>query len=130
MFAPCFIALAVFGPRVGDLKKKETAEVKNLAEQLIYTTEKALKDAEGKISEDIKKGVEEKITELKNVKDKDDISAIKVATENLSKEIQKIGEYMSNSAKASSDEQKNPQTPPSDTNASAESSGEPKEENK
>lgn len=77
-----------------DQKKKEVAEVKNLAEQLIYTTEKALKDAEGKISEEIKKAVEEKVTELKNVKDKDDVGAIKTATENLSKEIQKIGEYM------------------------------------
>jgi molecular chaperone DnaK len=71
-----------------------------LAEQIIYTTEKALKDAEGKISEDIKKAVEEKVKELKDVKDKDDLSAIKTATENLSKEIQKIGEYM----------QKNPQS--------------------
>jgi molecular chaperone DnaK len=104
-----------------DAKKKEVAEAKNLAEQLIYTTEKAMKDAEGKISDDIKKGVEEKVTELKNVKDKDDVSAIKAATENLSKEIQKIGEYMSNSAKATPDEQKNPQTPPTE---------EKKEENK
>jgi len=102
-----------------DMKKKEVAEVKNLAEQLIYTTEKALKDAEGKISEEIKKGVEEKISELKNVKDKDDISAIKIATENLSKEIQKIGEYM----------QKNPgsEQKPSD---SAEASPDKPEENK
>jgi len=78
-----------------DAKKKEIAEVKNLAEQLIYTTEKALKDAEGKITDEIKKGVEDKVAELKTVKDKDDISTIKTATENLSKEIQKIGEYMS-----------------------------------
>jgi len=92
-----------------DIKKKEVAEAKNLAEQLIYTTEKALKDAEGKISDEIKKGVQDKVDELKNIKDKDDISAIKTATENLSKEIQKIGEYMKNSssdsAKASSDKQ-------------------------
>lgn len=81
-----------------DAKKKELAEVKNLAEQLIYTTEKALKDAEGKISDEIKKGVEEKVKELKDVKDKDDVAAIKTATENLSKEIQKIGEYMQKNA--------------------------------
>ena len=71
-----------------------------------------MKDAEGKISDEIKKGVEEKVKELKDVKDKDDLSAIKTATENLSKEIQKIGEYM----------QKNPGA------ASAGSSGEPKSE--
>ncbi len=99
-----------------DSRKKEVTEAKNLAEQLIYTTEKALKDAEGKISDEIKKGVEEKVKELKDVKDKDDISAIKTATENLSKEIQKIGEYMSNSAKATSDEQKNPEQKPPEEN--------------
>ncbi len=93
-----------------DAKKKEMVEAKNLAEQLIYTTEKALKDAEGKISEDIKNSVQEKTDELKKVKDGEDASAIKTATENLSKEIQKIGEYM----------QKNPQQAPG--------SQEPKEE--
>lgn len=81
-----------------DQKKKDLAEAKNLAEQLIYTSEKSLKEAEGKVTEDIKKGVEEKVVELKNLKDKDDLSAIKMATENLSKEIQKIGEHMQKNA--------------------------------
>jgi len=98
-----------------DAKKKEIAEAKNLAEQLIYTTEKALKDAEGKISDEIKKSVEEKVSELKNVKDKDDVSAIKNATENLSKEIQKIGEYMQKNSSQqqadSSKEEKKPEEP-------------------
>lgn len=77
-----------------DAKKKETAEARNLAEQLIYTAEKSLKDAEGKISEDIKTGVNTKISELKAVKDGQDVAAIKTATENLSAEIQKIGPAM------------------------------------
>ena len=120
-----------------DLKKKEAAETKNLAEQLIYTTEKALKEAEGKISDEIKKGVEEKVNELKKIKDGEDVGAIKTATENLSKEIQKIGEHMSknpqqeqkpsNSAEASSD--KEDQKPPEEKGGatSAESSDEPSE---
>ncbi|OHB16654.1 MAG: molecular chaperone DnaK [Candidatus Zambryskibacteria bacterium RIFOXYD1_FULL_39_35] len=94
-----------------DLKKKETIEAKNLAEQLIYTTEKALKEAEGKITDEIKKGVEEKVSELKTVKDQDDLGAIKTATENLSKEIQKIGEYMSKNPESSSQEEKKPEEP-------------------
>lgn len=88
-----------------DLKKKELAEARNLAEQLIYTTEKALKDAEGKITDDIKKGIEEKVSELKSAKEKEDIAAIKSATENLSKEIQKIGEYMKNSGQQTASDQ-------------------------
>lgn len=99
-----------------DMKKKETAEAKNLAEQLIYTTEKALKDTEGKVSDEIKKGVEEKVSELKNVKDKDDISAIKTATENLSKEIQKIGEYMQKNPASSADGTQ-PESKPEDSSS-------------
>ena len=40
-----------------DAQKKELAEAKNLAEQMIYTAEKALKDAEGKIGDDIKTSI-------------------------------------------------------------------------
>lgn len=109
-----------------DQKKKEVAEVKNLAEQLIYTTEKALKDAEGKISDEIKKGVEEKVAELKNVKDKDDLAAIKTATEALSKEIQKIGEYMkNNSSQQSADSSQETKTEEPKTEGEG---GEPKSE--
>lgn len=82
-----------------DVKKKEIIEAKNLAEQITYTAEKALKDAEGKIGDDIKTAVQEKIDELKKVKDGNDIKIIKKNTEELSKEMQKIGEAM---AKATS----------------------------
>ena len=75
-----------------DEKKKALIEVRNQAESLIYTTEKALKDAGEKLPEGIKKGVEEKMEALKKVKDGDDDAAIKSAAEALSTEIQKIGE--------------------------------------
>ena len=81
-----------------DRKKKEVAEARNLAEQLIYTAEKSLKDAEGKITDEIKIGVQEKIDALKKIKDGTDANAIKKATEELSQEMQKIGEYMSKHA--------------------------------
>jgi molecular chaperone DnaK len=42
-----------------DQKKKDLAEARNLAEQLVYTSEKSLKDAEGKITDEIKKGKRE-----------------------------------------------------------------------
>lgn len=77
-----------------DAKKKESVDARNLAEQIIYTAEKALKDAEGKIGDDIKSGVQDKIDELKKVKDGQDTQATKNATEELSKEMQKIGEAM------------------------------------
>jgi len=75
-----------------DKKKKEGIEVKNMAETLIYSTEKAIKDAGDKIGDDIKKPVEEKIEALKKVKDGEDFEAIKKATEELAQVAQKIGE--------------------------------------
>jgi len=74
-----------------DKKKKEKVEVKNNAEALIYSTEKTLRDFAGKIIEDVKKSLEEKIAELKKVKDGDDLAAIKKAAEELAVEAQKIG---------------------------------------
>lgn len=65
---------------------------------MIYTAEKSLKDNEGKISDEIKAGVNEKVTALKAVKDGTDKEAIMKATTELSTEMQKIGEYMAKNA--------------------------------
>ncbi len=93
-----------------DKKKKEAVEARNLADTLVYTTEKALRDAGEKIAADKKKPVEEKIEVLKKIKDGEDIEAIKKATEELSQEAQKIGqELYSASAKASADKQAAPE---------------------
>jgi len=77
-----------------DKKKKELVEARNLADTLVYTTEKALREAGEKISADKKKPVEEKIEALKKLKDSDDVVAIKKATEELSQEAQKIGQEL------------------------------------
>jgi len=87
-----------------DAKKKESVESRNMAEQLVYSAEKSLKDAEGKISDEIKISVQEKIDALKKEKDGIDSEAIKKASDELSTEMQKIGEYMSkNAAQATPD---------------------------
>lgn len=77
-----------------DKKKKEQIEVKNMADTLSYTTEKALKEAGDKVDVNIKKDVEEKLEVLKKVKDGEDTEAIKKATEELSQAAQKIGEAL------------------------------------
>jgi len=74
-----------------DKKKQELIEVKNLAENLIYTTEKVLRENSDKISTDVKKEVEEKLAELKKIKESDKIEEIRQKTEELSQAIQKIG---------------------------------------
>jgi len=83
-----------------DKKKKELVDIKNNAEMTIFTAEKAMKDAEGKIGDDVKKSVEEKVAKLKEVKElpdhhTDDGGRLKSATEELMTEMQKIGEAMS-----------------------------------
>ena len=88
-----------------DQKKKDLVDAKNLAEQLVYTAEKALKDAPT-IPEDIKAGVNTKIDTLKKEKDTGTLESIKSATEALSTEMQKIGEYLSKNAQPTTD---NPQ---------------------
>jgi len=81
-----------------DKKKKEGVDVHNLADSIIHTAEKAMIEAGDKIGDDIKKPIQEKIEALKAVKDGEDLEKIKNATEELGKEMQKIGEAM---AKAS-----------------------------
>jgi len=73
-----------------DKKKKELVEVRNLAENLIYVSEKSLKDHADKVSPELKSSIEEKINKLKSAKDGSDAEVIKSATNELSTEIQKI----------------------------------------
>lgn len=74
-----------------DAKKKELIEARNIADQIIYTTEKALKDAGDKVTADEKKPVEEKIEALKKSKEGENVEEMKKATEELSQAMQKIG---------------------------------------
>ncbi len=80
-----------------DKKKKEVVDIKNTAEMIVYTAEKALKDNGDKIPAELKDSVNTKITALKGVKDGTDGEAIKKATEELSNEMSKIGEAMQKS---------------------------------
>ena len=96
-----------------DKKKKEIIEVKNLADNLIYASEKTIRELGDKVSADTKKEVEEKIEALKKVKETDSIDDIKTKTSELSQVIQKIGAEIYKAAdaktKASKDKQKPPQ---------------------
>ncbi|MEK9183702.1 MAG: molecular chaperone DnaK [Patescibacteria group bacterium] len=85
-----------------DRKKKEIVEARNEANALLYTAEKSLTDAGDKISADIKKSVQDKIEDLKKVKDGDDAGTIKSASEDLSKSLQAIGEALYKSAQGGS----------------------------
>jgi len=79
---------------VEDRKRKETVEVRNNADTLISVSEKTLKDAGDKAKAEDKTVVEEKIKALKEIKDKDDLEALKKAMDELSAAVQKVGAAM------------------------------------
>jgi len=84
-----------------DEAKKKLIEVKNQAENLIYTSEKTLKDAGDKAKPEDKKEVEEKVTGLKEALKGENADEIKSKTDSLSDSLQKIGASMYSSAGAS-----------------------------
>ena len=77
-----------------DSKVKEKIEVKNQADSLIYTSEKALRDAGDKVKPEIKTSVEEKIKALKDVLEKGTKEEIATKTKELSDALSKVGEAM------------------------------------
>ncbi len=77
-----------------DAEKKEKVEARNQADSLIFTAEKSLKDAGDKVAEDIRKEIEEKITNLKSVLDSGSKEDLEVKTKELSESLQKIGQNM------------------------------------
>ena len=71
-----------------DAKLKETAEKLNTADQMIFQTEKQLKDVEGKLPEDKKAPIDAALTELKTAHAAKDITAIDTAIEALNTALQ------------------------------------------
>lgn len=84
-----------------DKKKKELIEVRNTADQAIYTAEKAIRESKDKLSTELVTAVEAKITALRTSKDKDDMSVIKSDTEALSTELAKVHDEIAKAGAAS-----------------------------
>ncbi len=77
-----------------DKKKKELIEAKNMADSLIYTTEKSLKDAGDKVKKEDKDGILKLVEELKKANEGEDLDAIKKVYDQLGEAVQKIGGAM------------------------------------
>ena len=87
-----------------DKKRKELVDLRNMADALVYTAEKTLKEAGDKVNADDKKAVEDKVEELKKIKDGDDKDAIQKAYDELSEAIQKVGAAMYQAAEGEAKE--------------------------
>jgi len=77
-----------------DKEKKESVEVRNQAENMVYLSEKTLREAGEKVSAEERKGIEDKINDVKSALSGNDNKKIKETTEKLSLEISKIGAKM------------------------------------
>jgi molecular chaperone DnaK len=94
-----------------DKQKKDLVETQNVADNLVYAAEKALREHGDKVSEEIKKNVQEKIDALKGARIGTDIAAIKSASDALSSAMSTIGQSMNQNQPPQSD-QKPPEEPP------------------
>ncbi len=77
-----------------DKQKREVVDLKNQADQLIYSTEKTLKEHGGKVSAETRGGIENAINNLKEVIKGEDANAIKKAIENLGTAGQELGKVL------------------------------------
>ncbi len=77
-----------------DKKRREDAETRNSAEQLVYSTEKLLTDNDDKLSDDVKTDVRAAVTELKTALEGDDLAAVTAKQSALVTASQKIGEAL------------------------------------
>jgi len=77
-----------------DRKKKSLVEARNKADQIIYTTEKTLKEYGDKISADEKKNIEEKMEKVKQAMKGENVDEINRSIDELMQASHKIAEQM------------------------------------
>jgi molecular chaperone DnaK len=81
-----------------DRRRKELVEARNQADAAIYSTEKALKDAESRIPVDIKQQVEQAIADARQSLTAENVQTIRQATERLQQAASRIGEALNRAA--------------------------------
>jgi len=74
-----------------DRQRRELVEARNHADNMVYSTEKTLKDLGDKVPADLKQNVEDAAAKVNEVKDSDDLKAIKSATDDLTELLQQVG---------------------------------------
>ena len=77
--------------KAADEKRKEEADVKNEAEQMIFATQKSIKDLGDKVDEKDKKQAEDLIKDLEEALKKDDLDDIKAKKDKLQEKAMELG---------------------------------------
>ncbi len=94
-----------------DKKKEELIDLRNQTDQVLYATDKMLKDNADKISADEKESLESMAKELRDIKEGDDAEKIKEKMEALSQKTQEIGKNLYEQSQTSQEEQKEDKEP-------------------
>ena len=87
-----------------DKKKQEAIEARNQADNLIYATEKSLKDLGDKVDPALKSEVEAKTEALKKAMEGNDTETIKKAADDLSQASHKLAEMLYKNAQGAQQE--------------------------
>lgn len=90
-----------------DEKKKALADARNDADQMIFTTEKAIKDLGDKVDKKEKEEAEKLVKELQDELAKDDLDKIKAATEKLKDKAMALGAKVYEEANKKAQEEAN-----------------------
>ncbi|MHC4637469.1 MAG: molecular chaperone DnaK [Planctomycetota bacterium] len=77
-----------------DKKRREVVDLKNQADQLIYSTEKTLKEHGDKVSAEVRGNIENAVNNLRESIKGDDADAIKKSIENLGTTSQELGKIL------------------------------------
>ncbi len=98
-----------------DKRKREEAEIRNNADNLVYTAEKTRKDLGEKINEEQKNRIDTAVSALKDALASNDLEKMKTKSEELTKVLQEVGTAVYQQASADYEKQKGqpePETPP------------------
>ena len=95
-----------------DKKRREMIDAKNTADNLIYQTEKALRDLGDKVSESDAKDIQGKVDELKSVAQGDDLGAIQKASESVQQAFHALSQQLYAQDQPQPEAAGGPATPP------------------
>ncbi|MEV5933097.1 molecular chaperone DnaK [Streptomyces sp. NPDC052079] len=99
-----------------DRKRREAAETRNQAEQLVYQTERFLRDNGDKVPDDTQREVESAVTELKQLLEREstETAELRAGVEKLASVSQKMGQAMYAQTSTGPTEDTGPDTSPQD----------------
>jgi molecular chaperone DnaK len=99
-----------------DRKRKEEIELRNMADQILYTGRKTIRENRDKVSQDVLENAEKKLDELENLLKENKIEELKKKIDEVNEALSKVGEeiYRKAGSTGQSGEKQNEQSKDSD----------------